>query len=84
MKIVCAWCERDGDPGYLGDREPLESSATTHGICPSHTEQVLEDLPAQSYPKVEMVIGNSSWCDRTTDHQGTAWERSPIVPTRAR
>lgn len=57
MKIVCAWCERDGKAGYLGDREPLESFATTHGICPAHREQVLEDLPARSYPEVEMVVG---------------------------
>ena len=56
MKVVCAWCERDGKPGYLGDREPLESSVTTHGICPTHSEQVLEDLPARSYPDVEVVV----------------------------
>jgi len=59
MKIVCAWCERDGKLGYLGDREPFESSTTTHGICPTHKNQVLEDLPPRSYPDMEIVVAVS-------------------------
>jgi len=42
VKVVCAWCERDGQPGDLGECEPSENPATTHGICSSHREQVLE------------------------------------------
>ena len=56
MKVVCAWCERDGKPGYLGECEPSENSATTHGICPSHTEQTLEGLPSRSFPDAEMLL----------------------------
>jgi len=55
MKVVCAWCERDGKPGYLGDRQSPENSATTHGICPSHAQQVLEDFTARSYPSRHLV-----------------------------
>jgi hypothetical protein len=55
MKAVCAWCEREGKPGYLGDREPSEDSGTTHGICPSHRAQVLEDFPVRSYPVMQLV-----------------------------
>jgi hypothetical protein len=56
LKVVCAWCERDGLPSYLGEREPSEDSATTHGICPGHTEQTLEGLPSVSFPDAEMLI----------------------------
>lgn len=28
MKIVCAWCNAD-----LGDKEPLEDTKVSHGIC---------------------------------------------------
>ena len=56
MKIVCAWCEREGQPSYLGDREPSENLATTHGICLSHKEQSLEGLPSQSFPDVGTLI----------------------------
>lgn len=56
MKVVCAWCEREGQPSYLGDREPSENLATTHGICLSHKEQSLEGLPSQSFSDVEMLI----------------------------
>jgi len=49
-------CEREGKPAYLGEREPYDNPATTHGICPRHKEQVLEALPSQSFPDVEMLI----------------------------
>ncbi|HEY7542819.1 MAG TPA: hypothetical protein VIF11_21960 [Methylomirabilota bacterium] len=56
MKVVCAWCEREGQPSYLGEREPSENRATTHGICLSHKEQSLEGLASQSFPDVGMLI----------------------------
>ena len=56
MRVVCAVCEREGKPGYLGEREPWDNPATTHGICPRHREQALEALPSTSFPDVEMLI----------------------------
>src|SRR5262245_5994172 len=56
MKIVCALCEQQGWPSYLGDREPLDNPATTHGICARHREQALEALPSQSFPDAELLI----------------------------
>lgn len=56
MQILCAWCCRDGQPGYLGEREPLEDSEPTHGICARHTRQLLECLPSRSFPDAEMLI----------------------------
>jgi hypothetical protein len=56
MLVFCAWCERDGKPSYLGEREPLENPAPTHGVCASHKEQLLESFPSRSFPDAELVI----------------------------
>ncbi len=56
MKVVCAACEREGKPSYLGEREPYDNPATTHGICSRHQQQALEALPSQSFPDAEMLI----------------------------
>ena len=26
MKIICAWCQRDGKPSLLGEKSPLDQS----------------------------------------------------------
>jgi hypothetical protein len=56
MQILCAWCCHDGEPGYLGEREPLDDPAATHGICARHRAQLLESLPSRSFPDAEMLI----------------------------
>jgi hypothetical protein len=56
MRILCAWCCREGQPGYLGEREPLDNPETTHGICDRHRAEVLESLPSQSFPDAEILI----------------------------
>ena len=56
MKIVCAWCERDGLPAFLGEREPLDDPSITHGICPRHMAQVLASLPSGSFPGVKLLV----------------------------
>lgn len=50
MRILCAWCCRDGQPGYLGEREPLDNPEPTHGVCARHLVQLLESLPSRSFP----------------------------------
>jgi hypothetical protein len=44
MRAICAWCKRDGHAGLLGDREPLDDPAETHGICPHHRAQLLREF----------------------------------------
>src|SRR5262245_1799595 len=56
MKVVCSVCEREGKPGCLGEREPFDNPATTHGSCPRHREQALEALPSPSFPDAELLI----------------------------
>lgn len=56
MLILCAWCRRDGEPGYLGEREPLDNPEPTHSICAAHQNQLLESLPSRSFPQAELLI----------------------------
>jgi hypothetical protein len=56
MKVLCAWCCREGLPGYMGEHEPLDDPQPTHGICALHQAQILESQPSQSYPDAEMLI----------------------------
>ena len=44
VKILCAWCCGEGQPGYMGEREPLDNPEPTHGICAHHHTLVLESL----------------------------------------
>ena len=56
MRVLCAWCCREGQPGYLGEREPLDNPEPTHGVCPSHKAVLLESLPSRSFPEAETLI----------------------------
>jgi hypothetical protein len=56
MKILCAWCCREGRPGYMGEREPLENPEPTHGVCAHHKAELLESLPSRSFPDIQVLI----------------------------
>jgi hypothetical protein len=56
MLVLCAWCRRNGEPGYLGEREPLDNPEPTHGVCTPHKIQLLESLPSRSFPEAELLI----------------------------
>ncbi len=56
MRVVCAWCERDGAPAFMGERDPLEDPSVTHGICPRHLTLVLGTLPSGSFPGVDLLV----------------------------
>src|SRR5256885_3743603 len=56
MKAICAWCESEGRPSDLGEREPFYNPAVTHCLCAGHRERLLELLPSRSFPDVELLI----------------------------
>jgi hypothetical protein len=56
MKVVCAWCLREGKAGDLDEREPLADPGVTHSICEGHTDQLLEALPSRSFPDAALLI----------------------------
>lgn len=43
MKIVCAWCEKEGLTSLMGEKPPYSSDAISHGMCEFHQEKFLED-----------------------------------------
>jgi hypothetical protein len=44
MIVVCAWCEAEGRPPVLAEREPLEDRSATHTACAHHQEILYEEL----------------------------------------
>ena len=44
MIVVCAWCEAEGRPYVLTEREPLEDRSFTHTVCTRHRAELLEQL----------------------------------------
>ena len=56
VKVKCPWCEREGRPADLGEREPLDDPAVTHGICRRHALGFLRTLPSRSFPGVQLLL----------------------------
>src|SRR5258707_3489166 len=56
MKAVCAWCQREGRPAFLGERPPFDSDDETHGICSLHQADVYRGLPAPSDPDLRALF----------------------------
>jgi hypothetical protein len=85
MRILCAWCRREGQSGYLGDREPLDNPRPTHGICPYHKAQILESLPSRSCPDAEMLIvvsHSNLWLYEHLRRSFTAMSRVKVILER--
>jgi hypothetical protein len=56
LRAFCAWCQRDGGPSFLGDREPLDDDSETHGVCRRHLQHILAALPSYSFPDVTYLV----------------------------
>ena len=50
MIVVCAWCEAEGRPNVLAEREPLDDRSATHGVCAQHQAILYEEL-RRLYPR---------------------------------
>lgn len=44
MRVVCAWCEKEGRPAVLREDKSRDASVTTHGICEDHRLKVLYEI----------------------------------------
>jgi hypothetical protein len=40
MKVICAWCIRDGRRGFLREKAPLDDLRETHGLCEEHFREI--------------------------------------------
>jgi len=56
LRAICAWCQREGGPAFLGEREPLDDDSETHGVCRRHLQHILAALPSQSFPDVTYLF----------------------------
>lgn len=56
MRVICAWCEREGRSGLLRVREPLDDHTDTHGICERHQQEVFETFPSNSFPSTRWLF----------------------------
>lgn len=56
MKVICAWCEREGRQTLIDDVELYDRKMTSHGICPHHKKIVLrqiKQLPSRENPRLQ-------------------------------
>ena len=44
MKVICAWCEREGRLTLIDEVELYDRKMTSHGICPNHEKEVLKQI----------------------------------------
>lgn len=56
MKVICAWCAREGRSALIGERAPLDDATETHGICPPHRRAIAAQVPAPCFPDVDLLI----------------------------
>jgi hypothetical protein len=56
LRAFCAWCQRDGGPSFLGEREPFDDLSETHGVCRRHLQYILSALPSHSFPDVTYLV----------------------------
>src|SRR2546422_1486282 len=37
MRVVCAWCQKEGRPALLREEDSCDGSLESHGICDDHS-----------------------------------------------
>ena len=46
MKLLCAWCEKEGKPALNAEVEPKDDPTPTHGMCPAHRAEAEKEIEA--------------------------------------
>jgi len=47
MKVVCAWCEKEGIPTLLAVWPPADDRRVSHGICKTHAALYVKALSSE-------------------------------------
>ena len=50
MIVMCAWCQLQGRPAMLGEKEPRDTAVISHGICDEHALFVLAEARRSMKP----------------------------------
>ena len=63
VKVLCAWCVRDGKPAFLREKLPLEDLSETHGLCADHFTSLSASVKQVVTPKVWLLsrANDLSW-----------------------
>ena len=56
MRVICAWCQKEGRSGLLRVREPVDDDSETHGICDRHQQAIFEAFPSASFPSTRWLF----------------------------
>jgi hypothetical protein len=40
MKVICAWCRKEGKSDFLREKPPLSNVSETHSICGGHAAEL--------------------------------------------
>jgi hypothetical protein len=46
VKLLCAWCEKEGKPALIAEVPPLADPTPTHGMCPAHRAEAEKEIEA--------------------------------------
>ncbi|MBL8044360.1 MAG: hypothetical protein JNL86_15735 [Nitrospira sp.] len=52
VKVLCAWCVRDGRPAFLREKWPFDDPSETHGLCGDHFTSLSASVNQVVTPKV--------------------------------
>jgi hypothetical protein len=44
VKIICAWCDAEGRPSLIGEKELLDDPDETTSVCKWHKARLNQDL----------------------------------------
>jgi len=56
VKALCSWCQAEGSPAFLGEREPLDNPADTFGVCARHLAEVLTAPRSRPSANAQLLI----------------------------
>ena len=80
MKVICAWCEREGRQTLIDEVELYDRKMTSHGICRTHQKVLLKQI--QQLPNRENPRPQRRRLSRTKPRSSTWLPASRTIRTR--
>ncbi len=72
-KVVCVWCQEEGKPALMAEKEPLDDPSESHDLCPNHRKQVEEEFNRVKAELSEKVDPGRAHSARLRAGAGAAW-----------
>ena len=58
MKVICAWCEKEGTPSLLTVWPPEDDWRVSHGICETHAASYREAIFLEKKTRLSSKLRN--------------------------